>query len=266
MDVGHAGDRVEPLREVEADVDGDRQRVGHEHHLVADELHGAPAVRRHDVEGRVLERVDELRQPFDGHTLAELGEAAQVGEAHGLLDRVRVGLEPAAERGHEVPAPHVHQRILEELEHRLVDRRDQHSEEVLVCAVGSAPGSASASCSTTASCASAMRENDTPRSRASRRMASSSTSPAPASAASRFTISTSSLGERGDVLGNFGEPHRTPPLHRPLVIDPGQAGNVVAPVFGRAEPDRPVQGQGCVVHVAGERRAFIPCASSTTHC
>ena len=96
--------------------------VGHEHHLVADELHGATAVGRHDIEGGVLERVDQVAQPFDGHALAELGEAAQVGEAHGFLDRVVVGLEPAAERRHQVPPPHVHQRVLEEPSTVLVER------------------------------------------------------------------------------------------------------------------------------------------------
>ena len=70
MNPGHVVDRAKSVGEVESDVDRGRQRVGHEHDFVTDELDRAAAVRRDRVERHLLEVVDELRQPVDRHTLS----------------------------------------------------------------------------------------------------------------------------------------------------------------------------------------------------
>ena len=88
-------------------------------------LTSAPTARRDRVECGALELVDELRQSVDRYTFAELGEAAQVGETYSQVTGGVVGLESSPQSGQQVTSPHVDHGVLEQIEHRLVQRRDQ---------------------------------------------------------------------------------------------------------------------------------------------
>ncbi|MGZ8752592.1 MAG: hypothetical protein ACXW1S_06380 [Acidimicrobiia bacterium] len=147
---------------------------------------------------------------------------------------------PTAERGHEVPAPHVHQRVLQETEHRPVELRDQRREVFPGVEVGISAGERGGELLDHCE----LRFGD-----ARERRAQETCQPEDGLVVDEAGTRQGGeplhdldveLRERGDVLWDLGEAHRTPPLHRPFVIDPRQPGDVFAPVSRHAEP-------GCAV-------------------